>query len=364
VPKRRAGGEGTIYQRPNGQWCAQVRLPDGTRKSRYNKSQAVVRRWLQEQRQAVQTQSWVSDDTLLLGDFLERYLVDVAGPSVRPRTLESYSWLIHTHLKAVLGDIRLSRLTPARVQAFYAERQAAGLSPTTVLHIHNLLHKVLEQAVRWGLVPRNVTDLVDAPRGQRVMPTVWSADQAKSFMKEAAAHRLYALYALALYTGMRQGELLGLQYEDIDWQAGIINVQHSLQTLSGKPQALGTPKTEKSRRRVTLPAAARAALEVHVGKQNRKQGYVFTSQVGTPLQPHSVIDTFKRLSEDAGVPVIRFHDLRHTCATLHLIAGTNPKVVQDLLGHSTIRLTLDTYSHILPGIQDEAANRLDKLLGA
>jgi integrase len=363
MPKRRSQGEGTLFQRKDGLWRAAIVLPDGQRRFKTSKSQKVVRDWLQAQRQSVRDQLWVADDKLTLGEFLTRYLADIAASTVRPRTLESYTWLVHNHIQPALGDVRLTNLMAQRVQGFYSERLQAGLSATTVLHIHNFLHKALEQAVRWGLVPRNVTDLVDPPRSKRRQPTVWSAEQARRFLEKAKSHRLYALYVLALFTGMRQGELLGLQFDDIDWETSTINVQHSLQTLSGKPQLLAAPKTEKSRRRVSLPEAARLALERHVKLQAGKKGYVFVSQVGTPLLPHSVIDTFKRLIEEAGVPDIRFHDMRHTCATLHLLAGTNPKVVQDLLGHSTITLTLDTYSHILPGIQEDAAKRMDRLLG-
>ncbi len=363
MAKRRSKGEGTIFQRKDGLWRAAIVLPDGQRRVKTSKSQQVVREWLHAQRQSVQDQVWTSNDKLTINEFLDRYLTDIAAPTTRPRTLENYSWLIHKHIQPALGGLRLANLTPQRVQGFYSERLASGLSAATVLHIHNLLHKTLEQAVRWGLAARNVTDLVDAPSPRRRPPTVWSVEQVRQFLEVASQHRLYALYALAIYTGMRQGELLGLQCDDIDWGTGTINVRHSLQTLRGWSQTLGSPKTEKSRRRVTLSETAKAILDAHTRVLKEKQGYVFTSLVGTPLRPHSVIDTFKRLVAEAGVPQIRFHDLRHTCATLHLLAGTNPKVVQDLLGHSTITLTLDTYSHMLPGIQEDAAGRMNRLIG-
>jgi integrase len=363
MAKYRAHGEGTLYQRADGRWAAQITLPDGQRKTKYGKGQKEVRDWLTAERQAIRTQAWTSDERLTVADFLTRYLSDVAAPTVRPRTLEGYTWLIHNHIKPALGDVRLVRLSPQRVQSFYADRLKAGLSSTTVNHIHNVLHKALEQAVRWGMVPRNVTDLVDAPQTKRRTATVWTAEQARAFIEASRSHRLHALYVLAIYTGMRQGELLGLQMDDIDWASNTLNIRHSLQTLQSQPQQLSTPKTEKSKRLVTLPAPASAALEAHIKRQERKQGYVFVSLVETPLRPHSVIDTFKRIASKVGLPEIRFHDLRHTCATLHLLNGTNPKIVQDLLGHSTITLTLDTYSHVMPGMQQDAADRLGKLLG-
>jgi|SRR5579859_947897 len=217
MAKRRSKGEGTIFQRKDGLWRAAIVLPDGQRRVKTSKSQKVVRDWLQAQRQSVHDQVWTSNDRLTVGEFLAHYLTDIAAATVRPRTLEGYAWLIKKHIEPVLGDIRLTGLTPQRVQAFYTDRLQKGLSPNTVLHIHNILHRTLEQAVRWSLVPRNVTDLVDAPKPRQFERTTWSAEEARRYLEVARTHRLYALYVLALYTGMRQGELLGLQYEDIDW---------------------------------------------------------------------------------------------------------------------------------------------------
>jgi integrase len=249
----------------------------------------------------------------------------------------------------------------------------------------NVLHRALGQALRWGMVPRNVCDAVARPRvPRRTMRTLDTA-QVRLLLAETKADRLEALYVLAVSTGMRQGELLGLQWEDVDLDRGAVQVRHQLQELAGR-LALVEPKTVKSRRRVDLPALAVVALMEHRERARAQggsvgEGYVFTDTEGGPLRKSNLVrrsflplldlrvlreDLHKRgVAEEVlpkPLPRIRFHDLRHTAATLHLASGTHPKVVQEMLGHSAISMTLDTYSHLLPSMQREAAARLDVLL--
>ena len=360
---RRSNHEGTIYQRKDNSWCAQITLPDGKRKTKYGKTQKEVKDWLLGQRNAVQNNTWVSDDTLTLSAYMDHYLSEVVKPSVRPRTYESYFGWVNNHLKPELGHVRLTRLTPQMVQGFYTDRLTV-VSSRSVQYLHAILHKALEQAVRWSLVPRNVTDLVTPPSVKRPQPNVWTMEELKKFMEVAAEHRLYALWALAVGVGMRQGELLGLQMDDIAWNTGSLHVNHNLQWVRGEGLVLTTPKTAKSRRTVKLPESVLKILRDHVDQQEANQRYVFVTKVGTPILPRDCWGVFKRLIEKAGVSDIRFHDLRHLCATLHLQAGTNPAVVAAILGHSTVNLTLNTYSHVLPTITDEAAERMNKLLTA
>lgn len=360
--KRRARGEGSIFQNGDGVWCAQITLPDGKRKVKRSKIQREVREWLQVQRQAVQNQTWTSNDTLTVSAYLDHYLTEVVKPSVRPRTYESYYGWVNNHLKPELGKVRLVKLTPQQVQRFYTDRLSV-VSSRSVQYLHAILHKALEQAVRWSLVPRNVTDLVTPPSVKRPEPKVWSMEELKQFLVPASAHRLYALWALAIGVGMRQGELLGLQMEDINWNTGSLHVNHALQYVRGEGLVLTTPKTAKSRRTVKLPASVLGILKDHVAQQEENQRYVFVTRTGTPIAPRDIVEVFKRLIAKSGVPDIRFHDLRHLCATLHLQMGTNPAVVAAILGHSTVNLTLNTYSHVLPTITDEAAEKMNQLLG-
>ena len=361
MAKHRSRGEGTIYQRKDGRWCTQISLPNGKRKTKYAKTQREVREWLLTQRHEVKRGDWVDDETLTVGDFLDRYRTEVLPGSLRETTLESYNGVIERHIKPGLGQYQLAKLKPQHVQSFYAAKSSAKLSQTTVRYIHAILHKALAHAVRFGLVSRNVSDLVVKPKARRSSPQVWSLEDARRFIEATRADRLHALYVLAVFTGLRQGELLGLQASDVDWSSGSLHVRQALALIKGKGLTLMPPKTDRSRRTIKLPVQAVTALRAHLGDQ--KEGYVFTTGNATPILARNLVRDFKALLKAAGLPIIRFHDLRHTCATLHLAAGTNPKVVQDILGHSTINLTLGTYSHVLPAIQDEAAERFAKLMG-
>ncbi len=231
-----------------------------------------------------------------------------------------------------------------------------------------MLHRALKQAVKWGLVPRNVCEAVVAPRDQRegiIRPL--SPEQARTLLSEAARDHLEALYVLALTTGLRQGELLGLSWSDVDLEAGRVRVRRTLGVRNGKP-TFGQPKTAHSRRTVALTPKAVAVLKRHRGRQRDAHLYdvtdlVFCTSRGTPIAPTNLIrQSFKPLLKRSGLPNIRFHDLRHTCATLLLGRGTHPKVVQDLLGHAQITLTLDTYSHVLPDMQAGAVDAMRDVL--
>jgi integrase len=364
MAKKRGNNEGSVYKRSDGLWAAQITLPDGKRKYKYAKTQKEANEWLLSQRQSVRSNTWVSDDTVTVGAFLEHYLVTVLPSTLRRSTLVSYTRIIRMHLKAALGEVRLSRLTPQLVQDFYANKLAEGQSPRSVQYMHAVLHKALDKAVRMDLVARNVSDFVDVPSVKRHTPVVWSLEQVKSFVEAAKTHRHYALFVLALSCGLRQGELLGLQVEDIEFATGHLNVRRALEVVSGQGLQLTQPKTQKSRRRIRIPRPALEVLKAHVTALGRKDGFLFVTTVGTPIRARDLVIQFKGILERAGLPDIRFHDLRHLCATLHLMAGTNPAVVAQILGHSTITLTLQTYSHVLAPVEDEAADRMGKLLTA
>jgi integrase len=234
------------------------------------------------------------------------------------------------------------------------------------------MHRALKQAVRWGLVPRNVSEAVDPPRIYRKEMLPLSPVQARTFLEAAREDRLEALYVVALHCGLRQGELFGLRWSDVDLEERILRVNRTLTQTKDGP-VFTIPKTAKSRRTVRLTNGAVEALKRHSERQAQEivkmdtlyedQGLVFASKVGTPLNRHNVTQrSFRPLLRRAGVPKIRFHDLRHTCATLLLGKGVHPKFVQELLGHATIAITLDTYSHILPGMGDQTRQAIEDLL--
>ncbi|HEV2092472.1 MAG TPA: site-specific integrase, partial [Rubrobacter sp.] len=268
---------------------------------------------------------------------------------------------------------KVKDLTPAHVRGLYKEKLQT-LSPRSVRYVHVTLHKALKQAVLDGLLPRNVTEAVKPPQINREEMNPLTPDQAKTLLEAAHAEseRLEALYVLAVTTGLRQGELLGLKWDDVDLEAGMLQVRRTLTTAKGGP-VLSAPKTRGSRRSVKLSQTASDALGSHlerqlaeidrVGSLWQENGLIFASEVGDPLDRRYVTThRFKPLLKRAGLPQVRFHDLRHTCATLLLSKNVNPKVVSEMLGHASIAITLDTYSHVLPDMQDSAARAMEEAL--
>ncbi len=295
-------------------------------------------------------------------------LQDAVADTVRPVTFAKYEQIVRNHAKPALGRLRLQTLTPAHVRGLYREKLDSGLSPSTVQYIHVTLNKALKQAVADGLIPRNVCEAVKPPRPQKREIAPLSPDQARRFLEACQGEQLEALFVLAVHTGMRQGELLGLHWEDVDLEAGALRVRRALAQTNDGP-VLTAPKGAKSRRRIKLTGAAVEALKRHKAAQNAERlrfgglwedrGLVFPNRTGRFLSPSLLTDgPLKRPLERAGLSPIRFHDLRHTCATILLSRGVHAKLVQELLGHATISITLDTYSHVLPGMDDGLADAM------
>jgi|SRR5450759_320708 integrase len=355
--KRRAPGEGTLFEDNRGYWVAEVTLPDGKRKRKYSKNQKAVKEWLLVQRKALQDGIWIKEDKITLSAFLERFLNDTLKNKLKPKTIESYTYLITNHINPTLGEMRIVNIGPQHLQALYAQKIESGLSARTVQYIHAVIHRALDQATKWGLAVRNVADLVEAPRPVKKPIQTLNADQCKKLLETLQDDRLYPFYALSL-VGLRLGELLGLHWEDVNLETGVIGIRHTIQAIKGQGLVEGEPKTEKSRRSIVLPDFVLQALKKHPGKT----GLVFATSNGTPFSPRNIERHFKSVLIKAELPIIRFHDLRHTTATLLLIEGVHPKVVQELLGHSTISLTMDLYSHVLPTLQQDAAQKMNKII--
>lgn len=372
MPKRRRGnGEGTVYRRSDGYWGASVVVgyrSDGrpVRRSRCARTQ----REALERLAALRAQSLAApnaSDRERLADYLEQWLENSVRASVSPSTHRSYSGYVRNHITPVLGGVRLARLAPTHVQALQAELSRRGASPTVRLHVHVVLRRALAQALRFGLIARNPCDVVPRPRLPRRQPTWLDAAQVRVLLDAARGDRLEALAILAVTTGLREGELLGLQWGDLDLAAGTLAVSRQLLEHPDGTLATGELKTARSRRLVELPAVAvdalrrqRAGLEA----LPHPTAPVFTGSEGGLVRRSNLLRRwFYPLLERARLPRIRFHDLRHTHASLLLAQGVNPKIVQERLGHSQISVTLDTYSHVLPTLQRDAARRIDELLG-
>jgi integrase len=302
---------------------------------------------------------------LLTGDFLDRWLDDYARGAVTKKTLRTYRDQVRVHLRPALGHVPLARLGPQAVQGYLSQQLQAGrLSPTTVQYQYGILREALGHAVRWGLLVRNPCDCVDPPRRSPREMRVLDEEQVRLFLAEAQrSSRHYVLYLTALLTGMRQGELLGLRWRDVDLAIGAITVQRSLSRL-GSEVTFKEPKTPRSRRLVAIPPRLVEELRTARGDAPEDR-LVFCQPDGRPLHGHNVTQRdLRAVCARAKVPRIRFHDLRHCCASHMLKQGAPVKVVQERLGHSTPSITLGIYSHVLPGMQEEAARRLEgRLLG-
>lgn len=381
---KRGHNEGSIYQRKDGYWVAAmtVNLPFGQTKrvSRYRKTATEARKALRElQRQQEDGVQMLTSDPRL-SDYLERWLTDSARPAVRPKTYAGYRSIVERRINPRIGHLKLSQVTPPVIQRFYldlaeqpTDGREAGLSAYSCVNTHRVLRKALGQALKWSMILRNPCDLVDAPRVQRKEMQTLTATQVRKLLDGTRDDRFNGLYALAVSTGLRLGELLGLRWSDVDADGRRLFVRRSLQRVSGTGLVFSEPKTKKSRRTVMLSRHALATLKEHRVRQIEERlaagslwtddDLVFTNLTGGPLDPGTVSSGFKRIeSRIEGLPTIRFHDLRHTAATLLLQAGTHPKLVSEMLGHATITLTLDTYSHVIPTMHAEAADAMDALL--
>jgi integrase len=375
MAKRRGNGEGTITRRKDGRWMGRytVHTADGSKqRAVYGKTRAEVAEKL-TRAMADRNGGFTYDGgSLTVGEYLGRWLTDSVNDSVRRKTYERYESIVRIHLRPFIGRIKLKSLTPAHVRSLYREKLDSGLAPRTVLHIHRTLSKALKQAADDGLIPRNPAGPVKPPQPRREEIRPLSRDQVRTFLNTVSGDRLEALYVLAVTAGLRQGELLGLKWEDVDLEARTLQVRRTLSETRGR-RSFEPPKSGRGRS-LRLSSRAVNALRAHRKAQLKERmtkaglwedhGLVFASEVGTTMSGRNLYRAFKIRLKRAGLPErLRFHDLRHTCATLLLRQGVNPKFVQELLGHGDVSLTLNTYSHVLPDMGDAAANGMDAALG-
>jgi integrase len=313
-----------------------------------------------------------------LAEFLEQWLEAVKA-SLEPAGYTNYRNCLTLYVLPRLGHVQLATLTPLTLSTLYADLLRAGgrggrpLSNTTVRLVHGVVRKALNDAVLWGLLAKNPALRAAVPKRRRPVLTVWTPEQASAFLAATASDRMQACWLLALSTGMRRGELAGLSWSDLDLERGRLQVTTQRTTDSDYQVVTKEPKAS-SRRAVALAAHTVAALRRHSAVLARERlaagtawtdsGLVFVDELGRGLHPQRLTDLFQQASDAAGLPRIRLHDLRHTSATLALVAGVHPKIVQERLGHATISMTMDTYSHVLAGMQHEAAAQVEALLVA
>ena len=424
--RRRGRGEGSIVQRADGRWMARVDLgwQDGKRRSKaiYGRTRRAVADALRDALKAAEQGTLVGDGRQTVGEFLTRWLQDVARTRVRPRTFVGYEAAIERHISPHCGRVRLAKLTPQHLQAWLATLEAHGVSAGRRRYARVVLRTALNTAIRWRLVTVNAATLIDAPRttSREIRPL--TPDEAKTLLAATREHPLDAFVTVALECGLRLGEALGLQWADVDLDAGTLQVRRAVQRFGGDAAARrpllaerkrlratlnATPRTPetaatrakltqdlyavraalakvktsvqitelksaRSRRTLVLPAVTTTALRAHrvrqlearlaAGGRWQDRGFVFTSRVGTPLDPRNGTREFKALLTKAELRNVRLHDLRHSCATLLLAQGVSPRVVMEILGHSQVSLTLNTYAHVLPTLQEDAAAKMNAIL--
>ena len=305
-----------------------------------------------------------------VGEYLERWLREYAKPNLSPRGFERYASIIRRYLIPEMGSIQLTQLKPEHIQRHYSAMLSRGLSAGTVRYHHAVIHKALQTGLKWGLIGRNAADGVDAPRPKRDDMQTWDDFEVRRFLEAARSSPYYALFHTALFTGMRRSELLALQWRDVSIHQ--IQVSRSLHQLKDGSYVFTQPKSAKSRRTIALAPSSVLTLTEHKERQQgayaalggplQQDDLVFSTLDGRPLRPNTITRAWGTMATKAGLTPIRLHDARHTHASLMLKQGVHPKIVQERLGHASIQMTLDTYSHVAPGLQQAAAEAFDKLL--
>jgi integrase len=315
-------------------------------------------------------------ENITFKDYLSKWLSDYAKIATAPRTYYRYEEIINKYINPKLGTIELNKLKPLHIQGFYNYCiNDLNLSTTTVRQFHAIIHKALNKAVEWQMVNNNCSNAVDKPKKAKVDFTVLGDIETNMLLKRLEHMTLYIPVLIAVTTGMRRGEICGLKWENIDLDNGIIYVKEQLQKIENKLELVKV-KTDGSKRKIimldyTIPILKEhkkkyLTLKLRLGEAFKDEGFVVFQADGSPYEPEYITKNYGRvlgrISKELAIPKIRFHDLRHTHATLMLKAGVHPKVVAERLGHSSITMTLNTYSHVLPDMQQEAAEKLNALL--
>lgn len=376
---KRARHTGTITKRGN---SYRIRYyiepgPDGksrqaTETVRGNKKEA--EKILRDRITSVEQGNYISADTQNVSEFMDYWLQTYAATNTTVRTQQGYRQKINGYIKPALGGVTLQNLRPQHIQKLYADMLERDLSSRTVLHTHRILRQSLSHAVRWGLILRNPAVATTPPRPEAKELSTWDTDTVRVFLQAAHDSPHVDYYHLGILTGMRRSELSGLKWDSVDLDSKRLSVVRTLQRINGQGLVEGQPKTQKSRRSIKLNASAVLLLRGIRKHQNEQRlaagpvwadtGYVFTRDDGNPIDPDRLTHDFQNIVRKEGLPHLTLHGLRHAHATMLLSAGIHHKIVSERLGHSTVAVTMDTYSHVLPDMQDQAAEAIEKMLGS
>jgi integrase len=372
MSRKRGQGEGSIYKRKDGLWTAQVTV-EGKHISKYFKTQQDARLWLLTTNSQIRDGLNLSGANISCDKYLNNWLITIKS-TIRPKTHEQYTQIVQQHILPFLGEIKLKDLRPDNIQSLYNKKLKDGTSERTVILIHSVLHRALNLAVKGELLGRNPSDAVTRPRFRRKEMKTLDDTQVRSLIMASKGTKYETQFWLAVTTGLREGELIGLKWSDLDWKTGKLQIQRQVQRTKEYGLVFCEPKSASGRRVVVLGKATIEMLRKHfdlqqterqfAGAKWKENNLIFPTSVGTPMEASNLVKHFKEYLKKANLPDIRFHDLRHTAASLMLLQGVHPKIVQERLGHSDIGITLNLYSHVLPGMQEDAAEKLDELISS
>jgi integrase len=376
---RRGHGEGAIFWRESRKrWIAELKIENGKSKYFSGKTYAEAQRRLKQAQMEQQQGKLASGPKQSVKQFLEHWLENVHKTNIRVNSYRIYRQLFDNHILPTLGHHQLQKLSPQHIDELYAVKRKEQYAAETIRAMHRLLHRALQDAVRWNLVATNVCDKVTPPRLVKFESHVLTGEQIKQLLEVAKGSRIEVLLILALTSGMRVGEMIALRWADIDFQDGSLQVRHTVSRIGKRFQEQGIvendPKTESSKRKIVLPRFVLEALKKHreeqaeirakAGAAWQERDIVFSNYFGGFVERAHISTWLKQLLKQAGLPELRIHDLRHSAATVLLKMNVNPKQVQELLGHSSIVITMDRYSHVMPDMQRGMMDQLDDFFGS
>ena len=367
----RGHGEGSIYQCKDGRYAAAITLENGKRKVFYGKTYKEAQEKLQQALYEKKQGILATGPQQTLEQFLDHWIEHVQKPTVELRTYVTQRAILYNHIIPVLGKVRMQQVTPEKIEMLYALlQQEKNLKGSTVKSINNALHKAFDHAVRRNILSRNPCDLATKPRIEKFEIQPLNEEQAKRLVEAVRGDLLLeGLITVTVTLGLRRGEVTGLKWEDVDFANKCLYIRRSVGRVGTYGIIEKEPKTKSGLRKIMLPDFLIAVLKQHQQRQQEQKekkgaawknsGYVFCNSKGNFYHEENLMKNYKRLLKRADLPAIRFHDLRHSAATILISMGVNPKVVQELLGHGSIMTTLNTYAHVLPSMQQDAVQKLN-----